>query len=555
MSAMKKVDLPAKNSKDRPFKFQVNINRLSKKSRHIRDSEDSILKSLKIFASLKLSHRGYDCVCVDNKLLYDYLNSYSSIYTGIVDLNTKFCEEFGVEDFKTKFWSSDSSVLMTVYDKMSVSASPDYSIKKEELACKGSTETLYGMFREYMVNKGTLRISEKKYIATCKWLVVFLNQVVKNQCFGIKYTRTSNFKSEHNVCNKDFSIPVCLNLIGMLDEYGLILDYTGNKLFGSKNMSMMIPSRELFEMLQIKGNVSVSTEPKDPVKILDKNDNLVTKENLSEGFTEVYERSVAVITKHKNLLDKHQISFGDFRLPEYWLQRTMRVDVEINSRFFDNGTVQSKTKIVRSYLTIDGESTVSLDFKSIHPCMLLEMEGYSIKNHDPYPTFKDIKVDVKLINKFKSYYNISKYDPVRNIIKRLMLCMINAKSVNEAVGSCYEDLRADSLKKGTFREDTMKYIGLPRVNLHEIAKKLCEHNHMISKYFGVGIGNKLQYKDSAIMLEALDSLTYSDIPCFPVHDALICKESDANVVEDVMAKAFVKVMGDGSEKNCIIERE
>lgn len=64
MSAMKKVDLPAKNSKDRPFKFQVNINRLSKKSRHIRDSEDSILKSLKIFASLKLSHRGYDCVCV-----------------------------------------------------------------------------------------------------------------------------------------------------------------------------------------------------------------------------------------------------------------------------------------------------------------------------------------------------------------------------------------------------------------------------------------------------------------------------------------------------------
>lgn len=80
-----------------------------------------------------------------------------------------------------------------------------------------------------------------------------------------------------------------------------------------------------------------------------------------------------------------------------------------------------------------------------------------------------------------------------------------------------------------------------------------KHNHMISKYLGVGVGNNLQWKDSGIIMHCLDKLSDSNVPCIPVHDAVICKESDKLLVEEVMTEGFLKVVG--SLENCIIEEE
>lgn len=542
----KKQDLPAKISKKRPFKFQVNVARLPKKSRHIRAAEDNLLPMIKNFSSLKIEHRG-------NEYVYDEYDDL--VYQPLINLCHLFYDHLTYEDFINKYWSSDSEVLGYIHDVSSVSGTPDYTLKKEDRINTESIDILLGMFTEYMKRNGASRISKKKYTETCKWFIVHLNNMVYRKCIGIRYTRDTNFKSKHNVVNKDFSIPICIKLIDMLVEYNLILSFTGNKLFGNKNMSMIIPSGNLLSMLLIEGKYRVSNTPKDLVKILDGNDNFVCKNNLSEDMVRVYEESVEVLQSYKDMMSKDTISLQGHNIPEYWVQRTLRVDKQINSRLFDDGTVQSKSKVLRSYLEINEERTVSLDFKSIHPAILLEMEGYSLLNHDPYPVIKDIKVDTKLINKFKSFYNISKYDPVRNIIKKLVLCLINADNIGTAVGSCYEDLHNDNLKRGTYKEDTMRYVGLPQINLHEVAKILIQHNSMISKYFGVGIGNELQYKDSSILMESLKVLIRENIPCIPIHDALICKESDAETVERVMAESFVKVIGKGSEKNCVIERE
>lgn len=542
----KNQDFPAKISKKRPFKFQVNVARLTKKARHIRLAEESLLSKLKNFSSLKIEYRG-------NK--YDYDSYDKLVYQPILNLCNLFYEQLSYGDFTSKYWSSDSEVLGYIHDVTSVSGTPDYTLKKEVRIDNTSVEILLGMFTKYMKRNGSVRLSKKKYTETCKWLIVHLNNMVNRKCIGIRYTRDTNFKSKHNVVNKDFSIPICISLIDMLIEYDLIVGVTGNKLFGNKNMSMIIPSGNLLNILLIEGNYRASTIPKSPVKILDNNDNLVCKESLSDDMLHVYEESVETLTSYKDMMERKTLSLQGYEIPEYWLQRTLRVDKEINSRLFDDGTVQSKSKILRGYLEIDNEKTISLDFKSIHPAMLLQMEGYSLLLHDPYPKIKDIKVDTKLVNKFKKFYGLGSYDPVRNIVKKLVLCLINADNINNAVGSCYDDIHNDNLKRGTYKEDTMRYVGLPQINLHEVAKVLIDHNHMISKYFGVGIGNELQYKDSCIIMESLKVLIDRDIPCLPVHDALICKESDYVEVETVMAESFVKVVGHGSDKNCIIEKE
>lgn len=555
----KKKDLPAKNEAKRLFKFQVNMNRVSKKSIAIRTCEDSLITDLKILPSLKMPYRGYVVSNLNvNEINVDefsYLSKYNSVYDSLVSLVNLFNSEVGSSEFKRVYWSCDSLVLSYIYDQVSVTGSPDYTSALSDKVCQTSVDTLYGMFKEYMIDNGTKRISEKKYRATCKWLVVYLNHLLRYKAVGIKYTRLTNFKSEANVQNSDFSIPVCIDLIGMLEDLGLILDFTGNKTFGSRHISMLIPSPELFRMLQIDGGYLISTKPKDIVKLVDDSGNVIQNANMNKEFIEVYNESVFVLDKHRDMMSRFDLSINSHKMPPLWLQRTLRPDQYINSRLFDDGTFQGKSKAIRSFIAIGGEPTVSLDFKAIHPSMLLEMEGYSILEHNPYPVVKDVKVDIKLINRFKRYHGIDKYDPLRNIIKKLVLSLINADNINEAVGSCYEDLRKDSLKRGTSREDTMKYVGIPAINLHEVAGILIKHNHMISKYFGVGIGNHLQYKDSCVIMCVLEELTKRDIPCIPIHDAIVCREFDKGQVKVIMEEAFMKIMGCNSLRNCVIEEE
>lgn len=543
-----KQDLLAKSGVKSKFKFQVNVSRLPRKPREIRVLDEKLLADIKILTSTKLSYRG---VCSDDDVVFSYLNnSYSNLYT----LYSNMSDFLGYEDLKTKYWFSDSETFGYIHEVCSVKACPDFKLKLRDSLDYTSVDILQGMLTEYMKNRGAKRISKKKYFSTCEWFIVYLNKMVRYKKYGITYTRISNFKSDHNVSNKDFSIPICLNLISMLEEYNLVISFTGNRLFGGSCMSMVIPSPELLSMLDITGNDYISHNTPDKLLIVkDKEGNEV--ELISEDAISKVKQNESYLVDYSKMMGSKLVTINGYGIPSYWIKRSLYIEDEINSRFFDDGSVQGKSKHIRSLVKIDQEETVSLDFKSIHPAILLEWENCSIKEHDPYPSFKDIKVDIKLINRFKSYYNLDKYDPVRNIVKKLFLCMINASSIGNAVGVCYDMLKTDNLKKGTYRESTMMFVGLPSINLHEVANRLLEHNHMISQWLGVGIGNKLQYKDSLIIEHCLKTLVPLDIPFLPVHDAIICKKSDMVIVEETMMEGFVNVVGEGSERNCVIEEE
>lgn len=523
-----------KTAKTRDFRFNVQPSRLRKNSKEIMHLEQTLYENIRVNnVSLKSIYRGEE------------------LYVDLYSLFSKFDKEFVNFDYE---WYIESKVFSYIHDVCSITTPPDYSITKSNKASVESVELLTNDLIEYSKSKGIKRISVKKHKAISEWFITYLNCCWTKGLLGLKYTRDKSFRNKYKVLNTDFSYDILIRLVDMLIDRQLTLSFTGNVLYGTRPMSMLVFNPLLYEMYNI-GNVDieVKTKPKDSIVVLNSEGEEVPRNLLEEEMLKVYDAGAKVFDKYHNMMENSTVDVNGYPIPEVWLRRILKVEMETDGRVFDNGSIQGKSKLIRSLIKIDKEGTVSLDFKAIHPAILLAWEGYSMRDHDPYPKLKNIEVDKKIINRFKKFYSIESYDPLRNIIKKLVLCLINADSVQAAVGSCYEDLKNDNLKKGTHHEHTMRYVGLPEINLHKVAEELLEHNHMIRKYFGVGIGNKLQWKDSEIIMHCLKVLTEKNIPCIPIHDAVICKVSDKVVVEKVMTEGFLKVVG--SIENCIIEEE
>jgi hypothetical protein len=108
----------------------------------------------------------------------------------------------------------------------------------------------------------------------------------------------------------------------------------------------------------------------------------------------------------------------------------------------DQGQIQSQSKKDRSTIRIDGSTTISLDFKSLHPSFLFELEGISLYGRDPYACDLHMPVDhdkvydwVEANDLFDVYETKSDYNPKRNLAKTALLCMINAESEQSAISA------------------------------------------------------------------------------------------------------------------------
>lgn len=538
--------------KIRKFKFEIKPSRLSKNAREIIELEDVLYPLIKAEkgAFLKSVHRGtYDDNVLSGCLYWDKM------------LKLDDCLQSNLSNY-LQDWYVDSRVLSYINDCASINTPPDYSMKSIKENYEYSVDILLDMLVEYSSDIGMKRINKVKYKSICEWFIVYLNRAYNSNSLALRYTRDENFKSSYGVDNSDFSYTILIRLMDMLVERGLGISYTGNTLYGVRPMSMFVYNPSLLDVLLIRDAnlLEFTTLVKEPVVVRNSVDGSKRKVNiplktLDTEYQSLITESTQVLNNYHNCLNSHEVAIDGFKVPELGFQRVLSIKKGECGRLFDNGSIQGKSKSVREMITIDGIATDSLDYKAIHPAILLSWEGYSLQDHDPYPKLDSIQVDVKLISRFTKYYGIQGYDPVRNIVKKLFLCMINASDLNKAVGSCYKELGQDNLKKGNNQEHTMKFVGLPTINLHDVAKEILKHNSMIAKYLGVGVGNKLQYIDSCIIMNCLEELTNKGIPCIPVHDALICKQSDSDVGYQVMTESFIKVVGKNADNNCIIEKE
>ncbi len=182
-------------------------------------------------------------------------------------------------------------------------------------------------------------------------------------------------------------------------------------------------------------------------------------------------------------------------------------------------SVQNLPKTIRSTITIDGEATAEPDFKGLHPRILYLLEGIKLPvDADVYSFWQDAQISDELRSSRTD-------EELRNKAKTVQLTALNAKTRRKACGAVKS-------------EEGVEYN-----DVKALYDAMLKHHAPIANYFSSDMGIRLQRLDSDIMLLVLSELTARGIPALPVHDSVICRERDVDVVTALMAAASKLYVG------------
>lgn len=197
------------------------------------------------------------------------------------------------------------------------------------------------------------------------------------------------------------------------------------------------------------------------------------------------------------------------------LTAVSRITFKKGGRFFGGWWLQVP-KEHRPFIHINNEPTVEVDYKAIHPNLLL-----TDPERDPYA------LDRIVLPEF--FKNI---DDQRSAVKGVVLMAINAKSAEEAFGAFRQ-----SKKEG----DRMRR--LTNQQLQKLLDAFTDKYPEIKVALNTGQGLYLMNLDSQIANMIIDHYTKQDIPIFCVHDSFIINWKREEELRRIMDMASVQVNG------------
>lgn len=283
-------------------------------------------------------------------------------------------------------------------------------------------------------------------------------------------------------------------------------------------------------------------------------------------------RGVKIIAEYMNAYNQQlmntEISDETGLLSVQQYKRVFSDNLRQGGRIYNTaGGVQVKNEEERSYMKINGEEIVELDFKAMHPSLLYEQEYEEnaediddwIKNswggeYNPYAAkMPFLKVNEEKVEAFKNTFGLTKYDPIRNLNKHALMVSLNAKTYQKAYVQVTEEFRADQVGWDNLTKDA-KFYGIESVGNfpgHTVCQAVAAHNKPIAKYFFKDQGIKMQYLDSEIVADVLNRLLMEDEVLLPEHDSVIVRKSIQDKVMRYMRSAYLELMG--SDKFCYLE--
>tara|TARA_R100000935_G_scaffold55922_1_gene86530 strand:- start:7596 stop:8831 length:1236 start_codon:yes stop_codon:yes gene_type:complete len=218
----------------------------------------------------------------------------------------------------------------------------------------------------------------------------------------------------------------------------------------------------------------------------------------------------------------------DIRTP---MRRVFNRDTHHGGRLYGMGSIgwQNIPRDERHDTTINGEPTIELDFKAIHPHIL-----YSERGH-PIPS---------------DCYDVGNWP--RDLVKLALLVLINAETLGEVVtvlaNSDGEKITRDEeggIIDVTTERRLMKQIAgndysKAMAFAHKLVQDVKDHHAPIADDFHTGAGIRLMNKDSEIAMHVLTSLTKMGEPVLAVHDSFLVRSSVKDKLEEVMHHAAAK---------------
>lgn len=199
---------------------------------------------------------------------------------------------------------------------------------------------------------------------------------------------------------------------------------------------------------------------------------------------------------------------------------------------FYGGFWQGIPSEYRRYIRIDGFPTVEVDYSTHHPVLLYARKGINYwkeygPDNDPYnlrdqfiEIFKDRGYEVTVGGAVKSFRDGDELMALeRGIIKKLMLCMVNCKSDQQAIKATTDDLRKEA--GGNWNH---YYHSLTNEVMEPYVKAIRMKHKPIREYLSQGKSLELQFLDSQITEELVEHFTRRGIPILTVHDSYIIPE-------------------------------
>lgn len=218
----------------------------------------------------------------------------------------------------------------------------------------------------------------------------------------------------------------------------------------------------------------------------------------------------------------------DIRTP---MRRVFNKDMKHGGRLYGMGSIgwQNIPREERHDTTINGEPTIELDFKAIHPHILYSERGA------PIPS---------------DCYDVGNWP--RDLVKLALLVLINAETLGEVVtvlaNSDGEKITRDEeggiidvtterrLMKQIAGNDYSKAMSFA----HKLVQDVKAHHSPIADDFHTGAGIRLMNKDSEIAMHVLSTLTKMGEPVLAVHDSFLVRSSVKDKLEEVMHEAAAK---------------
>ncbi len=186
----------------------------------------------------------------------------------------------------------------------------------------------------------------------------------------------------------------------------------------------------------------------------------------------------------------------------------------------------------RAFLTMNGEPVAELDYSTLHPRMLYARKGLLPPPGDAY--------ELEGFPKSQGY---------RPIIKTLTNSLINAKSVEKAIGALFDQREMKPKLKNALRSVGM-IRNVPGQNGkskqdRDVAKRMVEaikkKHHAIADQFGESKGIFLQNIDSGMAENIMLNIWSKHISSLCVHDSLIVPASNAvDLLHEMKAVFYAK---------------
>lgn len=211
---------------------------------------------------------------------------------------------------------------------------------------------------------------------------------------------------------------------------------------------------------------------------------------------------------------------------------------ELHGRWYSFGGLQTSRSYLRKYITINGVKTTEVDFKQMHPRLLMCLEGtYEGMDYDPYGDLSEILKCDK--------------DTARKFSKLALMCLINAESLSKAKSAIFKKYKDDVSSGG---DSTFRNIKMEKGTVNKVVDRLCELNKSISHYFGTPkLWAKLQYLDSQIASYIIERFVTLGKCILPWHDSFVVSVHDRDLLIDTMREGWEFVMG--TRKNCFYDIE